>query len=207
MNIETLFIFGASGHAKVVVDALRCKYGPDIDLLLTDDNSALKGKFLMGIPIVGRDAVAAVHGDPFHVAIGNNAIRMRIAHDCLRSGMAYKSVIHPRAIVADSASVGEGCLVAAGAIIAPGAAISRGCIINHGAVVDHDCWLGSFCHVAPNATLAGGIKLGDRVLVGAGVNILPGVTIADDCVIGAGSVVPHDLRESGTYLGVPARRI
>ena len=90
---------------------------------------------------------------------------------------------------------------------APGARVGRGVIVNHGAVVDHDVVLGAFCHVAPNATLGGGVHIGRRVLVGAGAVVLPGITIADDVVIGAGAVASAPLLEAGTYAGVPARKI
>lgn len=40
---------------------------------------------------------------------------------------------------------------------------------------------------------------------GANSVILGGVTIADDIIIGAGSVVTSDLTETGTYVGAPAR--
>lgn len=207
MHTETLLIIGASGHAKVVIDALSWEHGSDFDLRLADDDVSLTGKYLMGTPIVTPVAQALECGGLFHVAIGNNAIRRRIAHDCLHAGMAYQTVVHARAILAKSAVVKPGCFIAAGAILAAESKIYEGCIINHGAVVDHDCFLDSYCHVAPNATLGGGVRLGRHVMIGAGANILPGVSIADDCVVGAGAVVLHDLPASGTYVGMPARRI
>ena len=35
--------------------------------------------------------------------------------------------------------------------------VSESTIINHAAVVDHDCSIGSYCHIAPNATVGGGV--------------------------------------------------
>ena len=75
------------------------------------------------------------------------------------------------------------------------------------AVVDHDVQLGAFCHVAPNATLGGSVRVGQRVLVGASAVVLPGIVIADDVVVGAGAVVRAPLLSAGTYVGVPARKI
>lgn len=43
--------------------------------------------------------------------------------------------------------------------------------------------------------------------IGMGVMILPGVTIAEGCVIGAGSVVVHSTQPNGLYVGNPAKRI
>jgi len=50
------------------------------------------------------------------------------------------------------------------------------------------------------------IKIGDNVWLGANVIILPGVSIADNCVVGAGSVVTKSILEpSSIVVGNPAR--
>lgn len=207
MSTEIFLIIGAGGHAKVVLDALRCERGAAFPCQLADDDMLLSGKELMGIAIMAPVPPALHYGRAFHVAIGNNAIRERVAQDCLKVGMNYETVQNPRAFCADSATIARGCFVAAGAVVSAEASIAEGCIVNHGAVVDHDCVLDSFCHVAPNATLGGGVKLGKRVLIGSGANIMPGVSIADDCIVGAGAVVLHNLPTGGAYAGVPANRI
>ena len=49
------------------------------------------------------------------------------------------------------------------------------------------------------------ISIGRNVWIGGGAIILPGVTIADDAIIGAGSVVTRDVPQGATALGNPAR--
>jgi acetyltransferase-like isoleucine patch superfamily enzyme len=49
-------------------------------------------------------------------------------------------------------------------------------------------------------------KIGNRVSIGSNATIMP-VWIADDVVIGAGSVVTKDITTAGTYAGNPARRL
>jgi acetyltransferase-like isoleucine patch superfamily enzyme len=48
--------------------------------------------------------------------------------------------------------------------------------------------------------------IGNRVSIGSNATIMP-VTIADNVVIGAGSVVTKDIPTAGTYAGNPARRL
>jgi len=52
-----------------------------------------------------------------------------------------------------------------------------------------------------------GIEIGDNVWLGAGVRILDGVRIGRNAIVGAGSVVTHDVAENSTVGGVPARLI
>ena len=51
------------------------------------------------------------------------------------------------------------------------------------------------------------IKIGNDVWIGYGSIILSGITIADGCIIGAGSVVTKDTEEYSIYAGVPAQKI
>lgn len=206
-----LLIAGAGGHARVVVDAARraATQGTQDGLqpvLIVDDNPALQGTMVLGVAVAANVPADAAGGFGFHVAIGNNVVRER-KFVALAERLAPASVIHPHASVSASATLGAGSFVAAQAVIGPQALLGAGCIVNHGAVVDHDCVVDAFCHIGPNATLAGNVRLGQRVLVGAGANILPGVTIGDDCVIGAGAVVLRDVEGGTTQVGVPARTI
>lgn len=49
------------------------------------------------------------------------------------------------------------------------------------------------------------VTIGRNVWIGGGAQVLPGVTIGDDAIVGAGSVVTHDVAAGVTVAGVPAR--
>lgn len=206
MPIEPLTLIGTGGHAKVVLDALRLGAAGPVDVYLVDENPGRVGALLWDTPIGLFDPAGLVR-HAFHVCIGANAVRERIFGVALNAGARAHSVVHPCSSRARGASLGEGSLVAAGARLGPDAQIGLGCIVNHNAVVDHDCVVGDFCHIAPGATLAGNVRLGHGVLVGAGANILPGVRIGDGVTIGAGAVVLEDVPPHCLYAGVPARKI
>ena len=95
----------------------------------------------------------------------------------------------------------------AGAVINPGVRIGKGCIINTCSSVDHDCTVGDFVHVAVGSHLCGTVSVGDGTWIGAGATVSNNVSICSDCMIGAGAVIVNDIKKSGTYVGVPARRI
>lgn len=51
------------------------------------------------------------------------------------------------------------------------------------------------------------IHIGRNVWIGSNVSIMPGITIGDNTVIGAGSVVTHDLPANVVAFGVPCQII
>lgn len=203
MDAGKLLIVGAGGQGKVVIDAL-CIAGDLQQVLLADDDERKRGKLVLGHKVsLIHDVLTEVTS--LHVAIGHNGSRERLIERLAGCGLVNRYIAHPRTSVANSARISEGVFIAAHAVVGPDAGLHLGCIVNHGAVVDHDCTVGAYSHIAPNATLGGGVHVGRRVLIGAGANILPGVCIGDDCVVGAGAVVLDDMKPLSVYVGVPAR--
>jgi sugar O-acyltransferase (sialic acid O-acetyltransferase NeuD family) len=204
MGSETIFIVGASGHGKVVLDALLLRGYPAENIVVTDDCIELVGKHFLGLPITVPAIQDAASRSRFHVAVGNGMARQKLFERLESAGSRPCTVLHPRSVISNFASIGAGVFVAAHGVVAPGATIGRGVIINHGAVVDHDCEVGNFAHIAPNATLGGGVRIGALALIGAGATILPQTTIGEGAIIGAGAVVVRDVGAGDVCAGVPA---
>ena len=51
------------------------------------------------------------------------------------------------------------------------------------------------------------IVIQDDCWIGFGAQIMPGITIAEGCVIGAGSIVTKNTEPYSVYVGIPARKI
>ncbi len=193
-------VLGASGHGKVVLATLL-ELGARVAAVL-DDDSALHGRALLGVPIAGPIADFAAADRPATLAIGDNVDRRRLAGAV---DFAWQSVVHPAAWVHASVRLGSGAFVAAGAVIQPDAILGAHAIVNTGATIDHDSVIGDFAHVAPGAHLAGGVTIGAGALVGLGAVVTPGVSIGPWAVLGAGAVAVRDLAAGKTAIGVPAR--
>lgn len=197
-------LFGAGGHAKVVLEALFAGT-PDIRVEVRDDAPAMAG-----IPILGHAVrVPCLNGDMhdvvIHVAIGSNVARRRLALASCQAGAKLINIVHPAASLSPSATMGNGVFVAAMAVIGAESRIAEGVIVNHGAIVDHDCRIGAWTHVAPRAVLGGGVHVGAGVLLGSGCVVLPGLEIGDGATVGAGAVVTRDVPSGKTVMGVPAK--
>lgn len=204
MSTETIHLIGAGGQAAVVIDALLAGGTNAQSIAVWTQDPPASGAMILGVSVRQLVDLDQIAGQPVHVAIGHNATRQCLVYDLTARGARPYSIIHPSATISVHAVVGMGTFVAAGAIVAPRATIGLGAILNHNAVVDHDCVLGDFVHVAPGATLGGGVTLADTVLIGAGANILPLRKVGTSTVVGAGAVVTADIGDHLVYTGVPA---
>lgn len=90
-------------------------------------------------------------------------------------------------------------------------------------VDDGEVYVGDYVMFAPNVTITSTghpvhpmyrregaqfslpVHIGNDVWIGANVVILPGVTIGNNVVIGAGSVVTHDIPDNCVAMGTPCR--
>uniref|UniRef100_UPI0040575AC0 acetyltransferase n=1 Tax=Alistipes sp. TaxID=1872444 RepID=UPI0040575AC0 len=186
-----MYLYGASGHAKVIIDILRAQR-KEIEALI-DDNPDLES--LHDIPVLH----SAQGLSPIIISIGNNSIRKRIVAGLPTTD--FGCAIHPSAIISPFSSVEEGSVVMQGAIIQSDAHIGKHCIINTGATVDHDCKVEDFVHISPNATLCGNVHVGEGTQIGAGSVVVPGVKIGKWCLIAAGSVVTTDIPDYSLAAG------
>jgi sugar O-acyltransferase (sialic acid O-acetyltransferase NeuD family) len=185
-----MYLYGASGHAKVIIDILRANNEP-IEALF-DDNEAIHN--LLTYPVLLPSKVRG----PLIISIGNNNIRRKIAD---RLNVEYGKTIHPSAIISEEAIVLEGTVVMQGTIIQTGTQIGKHCIINTGASIDHECVIEDYVHISPHCTLCGNVRVGEGTWIGAGTTIIPGVNVGKWSVIGAGSVVTRDIPDGVLAVG------
>jgi sugar O-acyltransferase (sialic acid O-acetyltransferase NeuD family) len=201
-----VFVFGASGHAKVVIDVLE--HAAAKVLFVCDDDASKHGSVLLGHKVIGGRAELLERLGETNVGIvtiGDNPIRERIAGWLLQNGCALTSAVHPAATIAREVEIGEGTVVMAGCVINSGTRVGRNVIINTGATVDHDCELGDGVHVAPGSHLCGHVSVGAGTLIGAGTTIIPGVRVGKSAMVGAGSTVLSDVPDGARAGGSPCR--
>jgi len=201
------FVFGASGHGKVVVDAIE-RMGGMIAFVVDDDPIKI-GQLFFGYEVVSRDGLLSRRAeiDCGVVAVGQNSIRTRIAGWLEEHDFAFGVLVHPGAMIGRGVSIGKGTVVFAAAVVNSDACIGEHNIINTASSVDHDCVLGDGIHIAPGVRLCGGVSVGDHALLGVGSVILPGLSIGAGALIAAGAVVNRDVAPTVWVGGVPAQAL
>lgn len=201
---KSVVIIGASGHGKVIADIIVNSNDKVLGFL--DDADDVQGKKIIGFPVLGKIADYDNYRDcEFVIAIGNPYIREKISNEL---PVKWYTAIHPTAVISSlDVEIGEGTVIMANAVVNPSARIGKHCIINTGAIVEHDNILEDYVHISPNATLAGVVTIGKSTHIGASACTKQVINIASDCVIGAGSVIVKDITDSGTYVGVPVKKI
>lgn len=190
-----MILYGASGHAKVIIDILEAN-GQKIDYIV-DDNPALTE--LLGYEVRRNSG----EYDEAIISIGSCEIRKKVVDSLIVN--RYLTSVHPSAVVSPRATIDDGTVIMQGAIVQSCAKLGKHCIVNTGASVDHDCEIGDFVHVAPHATVLGGVKVGDGSWIGAGAVVKQYITIGKKCMIGAGAVVLKDVPDGVTVVGVPGK--
>ncbi|MEA4994950.1 MAG: acetyltransferase [Petrimonas sp.] len=186
-----MFLYGASGHAKVIIDILHSQ-NISVEGLI-DDNEMITE--LLSYPVFHN----AEDFNPIIISIGDNKIREKVSQKL--SEHIFGAAIHSSAIISQNSSIEEGSVVMQGVIIQSGSSIGKHCIVNTGASVDHDCNIGDFVHISPHSTLCGNIIVEEGSWIGAGTTIIPGVKIGKWCVIGAGTVVTKDIPDYSLAVG------
>jgi sugar O-acyltransferase (sialic acid O-acetyltransferase NeuD family) len=209
--MEVIVLVGGGGHARVVTSILR-KLNRYRLLGYTDVKN--KGA-LSGVPYLGDDrelAALTIRPEKINVVLAVGQLGLG-NHRCdlwarLRfPSLSFPFIASPDAIVNDEVLGGEAAVVMDGAVINSGAIIGMGAIVNTNSTIEHDVSLDEWVHVAPGATLCGGVTVGRFSMIGAGATVIEGIKIAPGCIVGAGTTVVGDLTEPGTYVGSPARRI
>ena len=206
-----IIVLGGGGHAKAVIGILKTMpsfrilgytapsdSGPILDICHLGGDGELAG-----LVTVHRDLCAAL-------GIGQLAIgkrRMGLMTAAGGFGLKFPPIVSPNALIAEEVAIGAGATIMHMSVVNSGTSIGAGDILNTNCVVEHDCSIGDFVHVAPGATLCGGVRIGSGSMIGAGATVIEGIRIAENCLIGAGATVVRDVNEPGVYVGCPAHRI
>lgn len=203
-----VLLFGAGGHAKVVLDAARAA---NMEVCGIVDDRPTEAIW-RGAPYLGNrqdlTTICSTHADAaWIVAIGDGTARQEIVEQLESLNVRFATIVHPSAYLGSGVVVGEGTVVMAGAILQADVHIGKHSIINTASTVDHDSRIGDYVHISPGVHLAGNVHVEESVHIGIGACSIPGIRIGRYTIVGAGTTVIHNLPPCVVAVGCPARII
>ena len=186
--MKNIIIIGAGGFGReCYAIALACiENGADFIVkgFLDDNNEALNG-YANYPKIIGKLSTYEIEeNDAFVCAIGN-----------------------PKATIGLNCKMGKGCIMMPNTLIGQDVTVGDFVTFDGYSSVGHDVHISSYSHFSPFAFVAGGSRIGLRVMIQPGARVIIHRTIGDDVTIGVGSVVLRDLKPGITVFGNPAKQI
>ncbi len=162
------------------------------------------------VPVIGTDDDAEMlfpeyHGCKVIITPDSPITRKKLVNLYKAIGYEFATVISPHAHISKHAEIGEGTVIQSGVNVSAATKIGCFCKLNSCCNVMHDNTIADYTTIAPNAVLLGRVRTGKGVYVGANATVLPNISIGEGAIVGAGAVVTHNVVESLTVKGVPAK--
>ena len=208
--MKKLYIIGAGEFGREFETWFHL-YAVDKDTIeiagFLDDNLKALDGFPSDFKILGKINEYAFSKDDYAViAISNPKIK-EIIYNKIKDKVNIYSFIPKNAIVGKFVDINEGCILTPNSILTTNIKLGKCVTVNIGSQIGHDCILGDFSSLMANVDLGGGVELGKRVFIGSNATIIPRIRIAEDTMIGAGSVVIRKTNPAKTVFGNPAKEI
>lgn len=143
------------------------------------------------------------------IAIGNTKVRKMLAEKLsTNTHLKFPNLIDPSVIYDEEETMlGKGNIICASTIMTVNIKIGNFNIINLDCTIGHDDVLNNYITIYPSVNVSGCVVVDDIVEIGTGTQIIQGLKICSNTIIGASAAVVKSIEESGTYIGVPVKRI
>jgi sugar O-acyltransferase (sialic acid O-acetyltransferase NeuD family) len=210
MLLPEIVVIGGGGHAKVLTSVLKKAGWTVLGYTDSHDHGPLLATAHLGADDMLPRLLAEHPGLLAAMGVGKidaSSARLALQRKMEELGLRFPVVVSPHAVINEEVTLGHGTAAFDGACVNSGTKTGCCCILTTNCVVEHDCRLGDNVHVAPGATVSGGVTIGDHCMIGAGAAVIQGANICAGTLVGMGSVVLGDITIPGRYVGNPVRKI
>lgn len=198
---QRLLIIGGGLGAVQLLDSLS-RIESQRATAIVDDNPALHGKKVMGVPIAGgREAIETLFKqkvfDAGVVSVSTSIdFREQMFQKLAQLGIPMANVVDPTARVQRNAVLGEGNVVLPYCHIGSCAIVGNGNFLSAYVDIEHHCIVGDFCTFGPGVMMSSLVKIGRRVKFGTGIFIEPRISIGSNSIVSSGAVLTRDVPEN-----------
>ena len=208
---KPLIIIGGSGHGSVIEACIKDnrKHGDlewDLKGFCNDYDTEVDGYPVLGnlsdIPRLIDEGYYFVWG--IHL-ISNNIRTLELYNSINVPKEKLATIIHHTAFIDDTVVIEPGCFIMYNAYIAPRTHLGESVMIKANTNIGHDVQIGKCSHIAMGATVVSCVKIGNCSDVAVGATVLANKTIGDCAMLGAASLLTHDIPSGEIWVGSPAR--
>jgi len=209
--MNKLAIIGAGDLGQLMAfHAKKCEY----DVVGFFDDTLEKHEKVRGVTVLGGTAniKACYQAQLFThimIAIGYKHfdVRKNLYQILNNENIPFATLIHPSCIIADGVNIGKGCFLLPGCVLDKGVQLKENVLLNTACVIAHDTTVNAHSFFGPGVTLAGFIQIGECNMIGTNATVIDNISIIHNTTVGAGAVVTKNITVSGTYVGVPVKKI
>ena len=206
--MKNILIFGASGHAKMIIDIIQLNKNYNIKGFV--DSYKPINEVVVGFNVLGDleqlpSLIKELDIEGIVVGIGDNYTREVGYHKIkeIAPQLEFVTVIHPSAIIAENVTIGAGTVIMSNTVINASAKVGKLCIINTASNFGHDSIMSDFSSLAPGVITGGGVQIGLGSAICLGALIIHNISIGDHTVIGSGSLVIKSIGNFKKAFGSP----
>jgi sugar O-acyltransferase (sialic acid O-acetyltransferase NeuD family) len=141
------------------------------------------------------------------IAVGDPRDRFDMVQRLPKETKYFTHIHKSVQILGDDIEIGEGSIICVGTIITTNVKLGKHTHLNLQTTIGHDCEIGNYFTTAPGAKISGNCKIYSCVYVGTNASIKEKLSIHSFTTIGSNAAVVKNIEESGTYVGVPSKKI
>lgn len=189
-----LALYGYGGHAREVA----AQIGERVEFYVDDEYAAGIAKPISKFNPTTHCMI---------IAVGDSRSRFDVVQR-LPKETTYSTFIHPTALILDNnIEIGEGSFIGAYSILTTNIKIGKHALLNRANHIGHDTTIGDYFSAMPGAIVSGNVTIYDCVYMGTNSSIREKLSIHSLSTIGMNAAVVKNIKEPGTYIGIPAKKI
>lgn len=208
---KNLIIYGDSSYAEMIAHYFQTDSNYQVVAFCVDRDYKTKEE-ISGFPVLTLEDIENHFSTTNHhifAAIGYKSVRTHklLFEKIVQLSFPVASYISSKAIVDSSCKVGINCLILPGVILEPDTTIEKNCFINSGAIVCHHTCIKAHTILASGSLIGGHTTIGESSLVGFNATVAELLQVADETLLGAGSLLLQNTEKHTMYVGTPAKAV